>query len=161
MGEHRYVVLRPIRDHERKSRYADSWGEVGISFSEEGKYPSLNTFPHNYTPDPGWLNFIGKDVVRSLAVLGAAVVLARNSDEVTLFGIPETAEDDDGVLGNCLGEVYIPISLPQWILGAIDKVFDATLDDVSFSNGISKGFDRGFQEGMKRGGQDEYDRRGK
>ena len=135
MGEHTYTVLR-------RNRIRGVWEEVEITFSEDrGDLPCLCTFPGNYTPRPGFVNYIGKDTVHSLAVLGAVVALLRNSDEIVVI------EHDEGTGGS----VFIPGSVPAWILEAIDRVMASVPDDVQFRTGVAQGFQRGFEEGKLRG----------
>ena len=71
-------------------------GEYPLQFSEiDDDYVCLCTFPHN---DQGVLT---PDRVRSLALLGAAVVLAHGDD---------------------LEHPFLPACVPEWIRHEIDRV---------------------------------------
>lgn len=75
-------------------------GDVNIQFSYDGeKYGCLCTFPGNHYPE------LDAEAIKSLALLGAAVALARNTNEY------EGRE-----------YVVLPSDVPQWILDAIDRV---------------------------------------
>ena len=68
----------------------------GITFSTiDDDLHCLCTFPYNY-------NEIDKDLVRSMAYLGAAIVLQHHGEM-----------NDDRILPQCL---------PQWIRDGIDKI---------------------------------------
>ena len=73
-------------------------GEYPLQFSEmDDDYVCLCTFPHN---DQGQLL---PDRVRSLALLGAAVVLAHSGD---------------------LENPFLPYCVPEWIRKEIDRVMN-------------------------------------
>ena len=84
--------------------YGVNWPtERGIKFSEvDDTVGCLCTFPHNDVDD-----HIDTDRVRSLALLGAAVVLHRR-------GLT------DGPV------IYLPDMIPQWIRDGIDACLDGT-----------------------------------
>lgn len=77
-----------------------SWRECSVRFSEADDGPCLCTLASNYTT----VKDFDADTIRSMAMLGAAVALMH-----------------DGKLGDD-GYVYLPYSLPQHILDAIDKI---------------------------------------
>ena len=85
MGENIYCTKKP-GDH--------GWEDVEIVFSEEVDFVfgCLCNFPYAY--DKG----LDIDTVRSLALLGAAVALIRNSDEIDTKDM-----------------VILPDAVPEWI----------------------------------------------
>lgn len=77
-------------------------GKVNAHFPDSDDSVScLCTFPHNYRKHP-----LEADTVRSLAYLGAALVLAHQQ-EIECY--------DDGYY-------FLPKDLPAWIKEGIDKV---------------------------------------
>jgi hypothetical protein len=88
MGEHVYGV----------SGYRnEKWQDMAIQFSEmDDDTACLCTFPHNFTGG------IDAQHVRSLALLGAAVVLAHQGE----------LEDDYN---------FLPFCIPTWIRDEIEK----------------------------------------
>ena len=79
-------------------------GDYPLQFSEmDDDYVCLCTFPHN---DQGELT---PDRVRSLALLGAAVVLASNDD---------------------LDHPFLPNFVPVWIRQEIDRVMNYTPEEL-------------------------------
>ena len=79
-------------------------GDYPLQFSEmDDDYVCLCTFPHN---DQGQLL---PDRVRSLALLGAAVVLASNDD---------------------LDHPFLPNCVPVWIRQEIDRVMNYVPEEV-------------------------------
>ena len=73
-----------------------------VGFSEvDEDYRCLCTFPHNWTEQR-----LDSNDVRSLAMLGAAVILASQT------------QDDDA-------RVYIPQDIPEWMRAEVDRVLGA------------------------------------
>lgn len=98
MGCDYYNVALGLTD----SRGNASWSEVSIHFSDSDEdYSCLCTFPHNYMVD-GKIG-VDKTVVRSLAVLGAMVVLAHQ-----------------GRISQDQGYSSIPHDVPEELLQQID-----------------------------------------
>lgn len=95
MGEQIYTVY---------GRFDAKWGEwdeVEIQFSEmDDDTACLCTFPHNFNEK------LDAEHVRSLAMLGAAVVLAHQGE------LKETVN-------------FLPHCLPQWIRDEIKRIVDA------------------------------------
>lgn len=92
-------------------RYLDSgrWGEILVRISEnDDDLPCLCTFPRDYVDDGGF----GPDIVRSLAYLGAMVVLAHHN----------TGLDNEEYQ-------YLPGDVPDWIRHRIDAEVKGGTDE--------------------------------
>ena len=79
-------------------RLLSGWAKANIMFSEDDDVACLCTFPHN-NDGKMW-----RPNVESLAMLGAAVVLAHH-----------------GNLGSPEGYIYLPGDLPEWISEGINE----------------------------------------
>jgi len=89
MGEQVYTV---------SGRHDEKWENVDIQFSDtDDTTACLCTFPHNFEQGG-----VDSEHVRSLALLGAAVVLAHQGE----------LEDDYNFIPNCI---------PKWIIDEIDS----------------------------------------
>lgn len=80
-------------------------GTTAIHLSENEDIGCLCTFPHNYEHDKQ----LDKDLIRSLAYLGASVVLARRNQKFNK-NLPDITS-----------YTFIPECLPDWIKKEIDK----------------------------------------
>ena len=98
MGEQVYTVSGRLKGDETKS---GEWTNFKIQFSEiDDDTSCLCTFPHNNGEK------LDKEDVRSLAMLGAAVVLAHRGE----------LEDEYNFLPHCL---------PQWIRDELKRILEA------------------------------------
>lgn len=93
MGCHTYTVSGRIPNS------PGAWADRELKFSEsDDQYGCLCTFPHNYE---GNAESITSDTIRSLAMLGALVVLAHQGSATAPYS-------------------YVPFDVPDWIRERID-----------------------------------------
>ena len=106
MGCDHYNVYGSVSDKKGNA----GWEELSILFSESDEdWSCVCTFPHNYSD--GRLYY---DIVRSLALLGAALAMAHHGE----------FRDNDGY-------VYLPGCIPQWIQDEIKRLVPEEAHDAA------------------------------